>query len=375
MLNMTPPSPPALPSTLFVRMSWADIGPKEKEYVNDVLASGWLSRHKYLPRFEQEVAKIHNHPYGMMTNSGTDALRIGLAVLKEVYGWQDGDEVIVPSVTFVATVNVVLQNRLTPVFADVDRTTYNINPQEIEKKISHRTRAIIPVHLFGLPADMNKIMAVAQANNLRVIEDSCECFGVHEIQGDMAAFSFYMAHHIQTGVGGVLTTGNKIYDQMARSYMNHGRSARTDRFEFERVGYSSRVTEMEAALGCGQLERWEENIKKRRGIAERLIYQLSGLSDHLDFAKEWLKSSWMLFPMVLKRKNRDELMAFLLDKGIESRQMMPLLNQPVYRELADEKNFPVAQWINENGICLPCHPQLTDEQIGYMTDAVKEFFD
>lgn len=375
MLNMTPPSPPA-PPCLSVPMSWADIGPKEKEYVNDVLDSGWLSRRKYLPKFEQEVARIHNHPYGLMTNSGTDALRIGLAVLKETYAWRDGDEVIVPSVTFVATVNVVLQNHLTPVFADVDRTTYNITPQEIVKKITTKTRAVIPVHLFGLPADMNSIMALAGVNALRVLEDSCECFGVHEIQGDMAAFSFYMAHHIQTGVGGMLTTGNKIYDTLARSYMNHGRSARTDRFEFERVGYSSRVTEMEAALGCGQLERWQLNIASRKRVADKISEALCQV-EAIQYPREHMlrKCSWMLYPMVLKRKSRDDLMAFLLDRGIESRQMMPLLNQPVYRNLAREEDFPVAKWINENGICLPCHPLLTDEQIGYMTGAVKEFFD
>lgn len=359
-----------------ITMAWSDIQDKEKEYVNDVLASGWLSRKTYLPRFEQEVARIHGQAYGVMMNSGTDALRIGLATLKEVYDWRDGDEVIVPAVTFVATANAVIQSGLTPIFADVDRTTYNISPTEIEKRLGLKTRAIIPVHLFGLPAAMDAVMAIAREKKLRVIEDSCECFGVHEIKGDMAAFSFYMAHHIQCGVGGVLTTNNKIYDQIIRSYMNHGRSADTTKFEFERIGYSSRVTEMEAALGCGQLERYKDLLDKRWKIANRISQNLpdfdSYQTSYFNFPR---LSSWMLFPMVLKKKKRDDLMAFLLARGIESRQMMPLTNQPCYKDRVNEEDFPVAKWINENGICLPCHPQLTDEQIDYMTDAVKEFFD
>jgi perosamine synthetase len=361
-----------------VKMSYADFSEKEKANVSDVMESGWLSRHKYIPRFEDEVARIHGAKHGMMTNSGTDALRIGIATLKEVGGWSDGDEVIVPAVTFVATVNAVLQNNLTPVFVDVDRATYNLDATKIAEAVSSDTKCIIPVHLFGLPADMESVMTVANSLDLDVLEDSCECFGVHQVQGDMAAFSFYMAHHIQCGVGGVLAMKDEEHDQIARSLMNHGRSTNADKFEFERIGYSSRVTELEAAVGCGQLERWESILFQRRSVVAKLMAGLKGTEEIQLPIQHWtgkeLDHSWMLFPVVLLKGDRDKLMAYLLEKGIESRQMMPLINQACYSHLVDEEDYPVAKWINQNGICLPCHQKLTDDQIVYMVETVKGFF-
>lgn len=347
-------------------MAWADFGKTEKDYLNDVMDSGWLSRRTYIPRFEQEIARVHGQKYGMMTNSGTDALRIGLASLKEKYRWKDGAEVIVPAVTFVATVNVVLQNTLKPVFVDVDSTTYNIDTEKIEAKITSKTKAIIPVHLFGVPAEMDHILPITKKYNLKVLEDSCETMFVHTIKGDMAAFSTYMAHMIQTGVGGVLTTNDSDLDRLARSYMNHGRTDNPNRFEFERVGYSSRVTEMEAALGCAQLERRGQILQRRQEIAKRIW-------DGLSMDGSFPFSSWMLFPMMVPGR-RDEFMAYMLNKGIETRQMMPLLNQPVYKELASEDDYPIAKNINANGVCLPCHQMLTDEDVDYMVNCVKEFF-
>lgn len=352
-------------------MAWADIDETAAHYVNDVLNSGWLSRRRYLPRFEKEMAALHGQKHGLMLNSGTDALRIALATLKELHKWKDGSEVLVPAVTFVATVNVVLQNKLTPVFVDVDRFTYNIDVGLIESKIGPDTKAILPVHLFGLPADMLAVMGLAKRHKLKVIEDSCECLGVHRIRGDIACFSTYMAHMIQTGVGGVLTTNSPTYHALATSYANHGRSANPNKFEFERIGYSSRATELEAALGCAQLLRKSTILERRDAIALRLRSGLCCLPLQLPVLE---RSSWMLFPLVLLDGSRDTFMSYMLRKGIETRQMMPLTDQPCYKGLVKESDFPVAEWINKNGVCLPCHQLITDEQVDYMVECVKGFF-
>ncbi len=360
-----------------VTMADAALSIDSRNFVLDVLESGWLSRHKYLPEFEQAVARIHGQQHGIMMNSGTDALRIGLSTLKEVYEWPDGSEVIIPSVTFVATANAVLQTGLKPVFADVDRNTYNIAPAQIAAQIRTSTVALIAVHLFGLPADMPAVIALARKHNLRVLEDSCECFGVHKIQGDMAAFSFFMSHHITTGVGGVLTTNEPRLDGVARSFQNHGRVDDGTRFEFGRIGYSSRATEMEAALGCGQLKTWPENLRRRQEIASKIQIDLAQppyTPIQIPGPLDPQRSSWMMFPIVLREGSRDALMQHLRDNGIESRQMMPLINQACYKHLVKEDDYPVAQWINQNGLCLPCHPFMTDEQVDYLVECVKVFF-
>jgi len=185
------------------------LGKKEKEYLAQVISSNRLSYGPFSKKFEQKFAKAHGTRFGLFMNSGTSALQVALAALKEKYQWKDGDEVLVPAATFIATSNVILQNNLTPVFVDVDEATYNIDPSLIENKITKRTRCIIPVHLFGLPCDMKPIMNIAKRHNLRVLEDSCETMFAKDQGksvgsfGDIACFSTYVAHLIVTGVGGV----------------------------------------------------------------------------------------------------------------------------------------------------------------------------
>lgn len=356
-----------------IKLAWADIDAQAKRNVRDVLKSGWVSAHKYMPEFESKVAALHGCKYGVMVNSGTDALRIALATLKEVYQWKDGAEILVPAVTFVATVNVVLQTRLKPVFVDVERFTYNMNPTLISKAISKNTVGIIPVHLFGLPCDMKRISWVASQHGLKIIEDSCESMFVHKITGDFGCFSTYMAHIIQTGVGGVLTTNSRRNYDIARSYMNHGRDKDTTKYRFERVGYSSRATEFEAALGCAQLERREKILKRRQNFAWQLWKALPG-EPFLQMPIITKPSSWMFFPMILLKGDRDKFMRHLLRHGVESRQMMPLINQPPYKDMVRPGEFPVAEWINRQGLCLPCHQKLDENDFAHMLDAIYAFF-
>ena len=201
----------------------------EKDLVNQVLDSNRLTYGPMSKKFEKEFARMHDVKHALFMNSGTSALHIALAALKDRNGWRDGDEVIVPSVTFVASSNIILHNKMNPVFVDVESSTYNIDPYLIEQKITSKTRAIVVVHLLGLPANMNPILEIAKKYNLEIIEDSAECmFAKYDGKsvgsiGTIGCFSTYVAHFLVTGVGGLATTNNPDIAVDLRSLMNHGR--------------------------------------------------------------------------------------------------------------------------------------------------------
>ncbi len=358
-----------------ITMAWSHIDRPSKIYVNDVLHSGWISRHKYIPKFEAEVARIHGAKYGILVNSGTDALRISLATLKEIHKWPNGSDVIIPALTFVATANAVLQTGLRPVFADVEPMTANIDPDRLAKQIKSSTVAICAVHLFGLPANMPVLTTLCKKSKISCVEDSCETFGVHKIQGDLACFSFYMSHHISTGVGGMILTNNPKYETIARSYMNHGRIDDGTHFKFGRSGFSSRITEMEAALGIAALERWDEELLKRQVLASRYTASLTSLGvDELQLPRWNASHSWMFYPVLLKRPGRDRLLKYLGKQGIESREAMPLINQPVFKDLYKKGSCPNAENWTANGLLLPLHPQMSQDDVFQVCQKVSRFF-
>lgn len=383
-----------------------DITDREKRYVADVLETGRLSYGPYLKKFETDFARAHDCAYAITVNSGTSALEMAVACLKETGNWKDGDEVICPAITFVATANVVLQNNLEPVFVDIDSRTYNIDPAKIEAAITSKTRAIMVVHLFGQPADMGPIMEIARTHNLRVIEDSCETmFARYRGKsvgsfGDISCFSTYAAHLIVTGVGGLALTNSPEYAEILRSLANHGRDniyisidddKTTDkerkkeiisrRYNFIRRGYSYRLTEMEGALGLGQLERRDEIIGPRRINAAYLIENLKQFEKYLQlpWRPEHSEHSFMMFPIVIREDSpvkKTDLVNFLEERGIETRDMLPIINQPFYIEKYGdlESRFPVAHWINRSGFYVGCHQKISQEQLGHMVSAFAEFF-
>lgn len=382
------------------------IGAAERQYVDDVLSTGRLSYGPYSRAFEQRVAALHGVRFAALCNSGTSALQVALHALKIKYGYQDGDEVIVPALTFVATVNIVLQNNLTPVLVDVDPIYYEIDPEKIEAAITPRTRAIIPVHIGGLPCEMDAIMAIARAHNLQVLEDSCETmfanYGGFPVGswGDAACFSTYIAHLLTTGVGGLACTSDPELAVLIRSLMNHGRDGiylsidddaglsgdalrevMTRRFVFEHVGYSYRATELEAAIGCGQIERWKEDQRRRHQIA-------TALRDRLHWAETMgllqvprtranATHGWMFFPLVmgaLFKGSTVDLTAFLEERGIETRPLLPIVTQPIYQKMGLVKpgQFPNADYLAEHAFYVGCHPGLTDADVDYLVDTISE---
>lgn len=373
--------------------------PLMKVYVDQVLSSGRISYGPFSRDFEQQFARLHGCEYGVLSNSGTSSLLVALQTLKELHGWPDGAKVIVPAITFVATVNIVLQNRLTPVLCDVEPEYYGLEVNGLEEVTSrHRPVAIIPVHTFGQSCDMGTVMRLADYGNMKVIEDSCEAMFVgHQgwpvgSWGDIGCFSTYMAHLLTTGVGGIATTDNPDYARTMRSLVNHGMSyddltgsnngftpVKTRRdFVFDRIGHSFRLTEFEAAVGLAQLENYREMIATRQLNAAYLSQQLEGYGDRLQLPalRPDTEHSFMMMPLVCKQPGiRDKLTRYLEDRGIETRRMLPLTCQPVYRGLFNPDDYPVAKWINENGFYLGCHQALTVNDLDYVAEMIGAFFD
>lgn len=377
-------------------------GPKEIEYVTHVLASGRLSYGPYSRKFEAMWAEAHNCKHAVFCNSGTSALQIALQALKQRHGWRDGDEVLIPSVTFVATANIVLHNKLKPVFVDVDPLTYNIDPSKIREKVTPYTRCIIPVHLTGLPANMPAILTET-LGKYPIIEDSCET-AFAKVDGDpvgswgeIGCFSTYMAHYIVTGVGGLCTTDDPKLAADLRSLMNHGRDgiylsidddngldqARmkeviSRRFNFISSGHSFRCTEMEAALGVAQMERRHQIFKDRTMIASKYLAGFSGLEDKLQLptTPPGHEHAFMMFPIVLREGSKSNLVNYLEAHGIETRDLLPLLGQPVYREMFGDllPQYPVAANLDRNGFYIGCHQYISDADINHVLDTFYAYY-
>lgn len=380
-----------------------EVTPEARDAVIAVLESGRLSYGPVTKEFETTFARDHSLRFAAFCNSGTSALHVALQALKILHGWQDGDEVIVPAVTFVATSNIVIHNNLTPVFVDVEWGRYGLDPALLEAAITPRTRAIIPVHLFGQACDMRPIMEIARRHNLRVLEDSCETmYATYEGQsvgsfGDASAFSTYAAHVLVTGVGGLACSNRPEVAQLMRSLLNHGRDgiyiAIDDdqvegdalkevvarRFRFEHVGHSFRATEMEAALGVVQLRHAAELVSRRRAIAARLTEGLARFGERLILPTVLPGSehSFMMYPIVTgPGVDRDALTFYLEEHGVETRQMMPLTNQPIYERLwpGIEGRYPVAREINRRGFYIGSHPAMSIDDADYVVGVFGDCF-
>jgi len=375
-----------------------------RELVNGVLDSGRISYGPMCKEVEHRLARMHGCNFGVLSNSGTSSLQVALQALKELHGWQDGDEVIVPAVTFVATVNVVLHNRMRPVLVDVERDYYGLDCSQIGNVLTERTRAIIPVHLFGMPCamrDLQQVLRWARRDDVRIIEDACECmFARHRKRpvgawGDVACFSTYVAHLLATGVGGLATTNSPELAAKMRSLVNHGRdgvyiSIDDDdvegaalrevvqrRFNFESIGHSFRITELEAALALAQLDDYQTMIARRQLNAAYLSAGLEHLSDRLQLpaVRPYTTHSFMMFPLVVLNGDKWDLCNFLEERGIETREMLRLTDQPAYAGLWEPEDYPAAAWINTRGFYVGCHPGLGRADLDRIVTGFREYFD
>jgi perosamine synthetase len=344
------------------------MGEKELVYVAECILTGWVSSvGKFVTRFEREFADYNQAKYAISTSNGTTALHLALLAL----GIGPGDEVIVPSLTFIATANAVAYTGATPIFADSTMETWNIDETAVENLLTPRTKAIIPVHLYGHPVNMDPILKIAQKFNLKVIEDAAEAHGatykgsrVGGI-GDIGIFSFYGNKIITTGEGGMVLTNDHVICEKIRLLRDHGMSQER-RYWHPIIGYNYRMTNLQAALGVAQMEKIESILKRKKDIADEYSLGLKNIPGiTLPPCQSWAENVYWLYSIIIDKHkfglNRDELLDYLKKEGVETRPFfIPCHKQPCY-DL--NLNLPVANFLSENGLSLPSSPQLTRDDI------------
>lgn len=349
----------------------------EKAYVNDCLDTNWISSNgKYISRFESEFADFCGVKHAVACCNGTVALHLALMVA----GIGLGDDVIVPTLTFVATANAVVYCGAKPVFVDSESETWNIDPARIEECITPRTKAIIAVHLYGHPADMDAINEIAARYSLLVIEDAAEAHGaqykgrtVGSI-GDLATFSFYGNKIISTGEGGMVVTDDEKIARKLCKLKGQGMDPKR-RYWFPSIGYNYRMTNVAAAIGVAQLEKINWHLSRRREIAEQYAEHFSGIETVRNQPElSGVKNAYWMSSLVLSEDlaiSNDELAEKLNSFGIETRPFfIPMHQLPMYVNSTREKSFPVADVLAKKGINLPSYANLTNEDIAYIAKCV-----
>lgn len=361
-----------------IQTAGPSITQKEIDYVTDAVTNGWYENWSgYLKKFEQAFATYIGTSRAIPTSSCTGALHIALAALKI----KPGDEIVVPETTWVATAAVVNYVGATPVFVDVNEDSYTMDPKSFEKAITKKTRGVIPVHLYGHPADMDPIMKIAAEHKLYVIEDAAPSIGARYkgkktgSMGDAAAFSFQGAKLMVTGEGGMLVTSNEEIYERAAFIANQGRDAHIP-FQINEIGLKYKMSNIQAALGLAQLERVDELIQKKRDIYSWYKAKLGGKKGiRLSVEKEWAKSIHWMTSVVLEESvgiEREVLTQKLLEKDIDTRNLFPPISSfPMYQK-ADN---PVAEYLGKRGINLPCALNLTREQVNYVSDNLLEIIE
>jgi perosamine synthetase len=352
---------------------------KELEYVTDCIKSNWISsKGKYIEEFEQKFAHYCGCKYGISTTSGTTAIHLALASL----GIGLGDEVIVPTFTMISTVFAVVYTGARPVLVDAEPETWNIDVTRIEEKITPRTKAIMPVHIYGHPCDMEPIMEMVRRHNLYVIEDAAEAHGA-EYKGRKAGsighvncFSFYANKIITTGEGGMVVTNNRQIAEKARRLKDLAHS-KEKRFLHAGLGFNYRMTNIQAAIGLAQFERIDELVERRRKNAyfyNSLLKDIKGIG--LPPEKEWARNVYWMYSIFIEDQfgmSRDELMRKLEEKEIETRTFfIPMHQQPVFTSMnlfAGER-YPVAEELSRRGLYLPSGSGLTEAEIRYIAETL-----
>lgn len=347
----------------------------ERKYVLDCIDTGWISANgKYVNEFESSFADFCGVKHAISCANGTVALHLPLLA----YGIEPGDEIIIPSFTYIATANAIKYCGATPVLVDSEENTWNMDPDKIEEKINPRTKGIIVVHLYGHPVDMDPIMEIARKHNLFVIEDAAEAHGAEYKNkvvgsiGHVGTFSFFGNKIISTGEGGMITTNDNELAAKMRLLRGQGMDP-NKRYWFNVVGYNYRMTNLQAAVGLGQLENIRWHLDQRRRVANAYIEKFSQYSNLFELQPEmaWAKHSYWMVSVLLSdniKAERDEIMQLLEEDGIETRPLFyPMHHLPPYYE---NNVYPVADQVSARGFNIPTNATLTDEDIEYICNRV-----
>ncbi|MGG1664116.1 DegT/DnrJ/EryC1/StrS family aminotransferase [Brevibacillus sp. NRS-1366] len=359
---------------MFVPLSKPAIGLLEKLYVLQVLESGQLSLGPKLNQFEEAFRNEFQAKYAVAMNSGTSALHVAVKAL----GLGPGDEVITTPYSFVASSNCLLYEGVTPVFVDIDPRTLNMDTTRIEEKITSRTKAILAVHVFGQPCDMDEIGRIAVKYNLRVIEDACESLGAEwkgrkaGLLGDAGVFAFYPNKQITTGEGGILLTNQEAIYRMACSYRNQGRDLESEWLDHPVIGYNYRMSDLQAAVGVAQMERLHEILLKREAAAMRYIRLIEEYQPPISLPEisPDCKMSWFIFVVILPESaDRKPLMQRLKEKGIQTKPYFPsihLQSSYISRYGFKPGEYPISEKMSERTLAIPFYTDLIPEEQEYV---------
>jgi len=361
------------------------MGEEEIEAVAEVLKSGWIGLGPKTKEFEKKFAEYIGAKYAVALNSCTAALHLALNVLSINSG-----EVITTPITFVSTAHAILYNNATPVFADVQEDTLNIDPVDIERKITGRTKAIIPIHYGGYPADMDEILDIALEYDLYVIEDAAHACGAEYkgkkagSLGDIGCFSFHAVKNLATGDGGMITTNDKeVYEKLLKLRwlgINKSTYQRDSKgyswyYDVESVGFKMHMNDITAAIGLVQLKKLDKMNGRRREIVKRYNEAFEDL-DWIEtpIERDYVKSSLHNYVIKVNKGDRNELIAYLADKGISAGvHYMPLYLHPIYKKLGIKGDCPVADRVWRKVLTLPLYPDMTEEDVDNVISAVKSF--
>lgn len=349
------------------------LGKEEIDAVTEVLSSGMIAQGPKVEEFELAFSEYTGCEYAAAVNSGTAALHIALLA----HGIGKEDEVITSPFTFIATANSILYTGAKPVFADIEPDTYNIDPEKIKEKINSKTKAIMPVHLYGQSADMKAIMEIAEDYKLVVIEDACqahgaECLGKKAGSFGTGAFSFYPTKNMTTSEGGIITTSDREIAEKSKMIRAHGSRVR---YLHEMLGFNLRMTDIAAAIGLAQLEKLDGFNASRQKNAAMLSEGLKSISGIVP-ATTREGYTHVFHQYTIRAQNRDKLADFLKEKGIGTgvHYPIPIHKQPYYMELGYKDSLPVSEKAAEEVLSLPVHPALSRDDVLKVIKEVKEFY-
>ena len=362
----------------FIPVNVPKIFSQEKKNVKYCLNTGWISSEgMFVKEFENSFSKYNNRIYGVAVSSGTAALEIAMKSLN----LNKGDEVIIPAFSIISTALCVVKLGLKPILVDTDLSTWNMDTSQVIKKINKKTKAIIITHIYGFPVDMKKILNIAKKKNIKIIEDSAEMIGQTYFNkkcgsfGDLSIFSFYANKHITTGEGGMILTNDKKLYSKCKSLRNLCFGVGINRFNHDDIGWNYRMTNLQAALGCGQLKNINWIVRRKREIGKRYILKLKHCNkiDIQPYKLKYSKNIFWVFGILLNKKSklsRDKVVEKLLDNNIQTRNFFtPMNKQKILKKMKifpANKSFFKAEYMSKYGFYLPSGLGISNKEIDFV---------
>jgi len=360
-----------------IRVNYPYLGNEEVEALREVIRSGYLAYGPIVKEFEDEFSKYLGVRYALTVSNGTIALYSALKALNI----GKGDEVIVPDFSFIATASAVILSGAKPIFADIDLDTYTLSPDDVERKVTSRTKAIIPVHLYGHPADMDPLIKLAEEHNLFIIEDCAQSHGAEYrgaktgTLGTVGAFSFYATKNLTMGEGGAVTTNSDEIAEFIKYFRNHGQNGR---YNHVRIGWNFRISSLQGAIGLAQLRKLDKMNSRRREVATLYNEALSKIECiKTPIEKSWAKHVYHQYTIWIRKQGlRDKLSKYLHSAGIQTsiHYPKPIHLQPALKEYGEGVDCPNSLRASSHLLSLPMHPGLTDNDVELVIKNVRRFF-